>query len=399
MRQKILYLLLLFFLFIPFLSGQQIVDKYHIPLKYLTVKDINARFDEANQQFKYDAIIAYTEEICQELNGSVLIARDSQIIVHKQVGYLRLEKGKGENLAANEQSSSNSNLITSSTLIEAASVSKQLTAAAILKLVEEKKLSLSDSLQLFFPQLPYKEVTLHHLLTHTSGIPEYIDFKIKMFRDTSKFWSNKEIVDLLIAQQLPKDFLSGEKFSYVNTNYLLLAEIVEKVAEMPFTDFIMENMFKPSGMKDSYYRTELKPHQVPYMAIGHLGNSQRLPRYFLDETIGDKGLYTTVLDLYLWGESLFSGKIISDSLLAIMTEVQNITRRKNNPPELYGYGLRIEENKYYGKLLFHGGLWRGFQNLFIYRPSDKFYIIFLSNFRNRAHYRKSDEYFHIWDGV
>lgn len=370
----------------------------HIPLKYLTIQDINQRFDEANTQFKYAEIIAYTAEICKELNGSVLIAKDSTIIVHQQVGFLRLLQHNGNTSSENLLKDSH-NAITTSTLFEAASLTKQFTAAAILKLVEQHKLNLTDHLQSFFPTLPYANVTLHHLLTHTSGLPEYIDFKINIFKDTNRLWSNHEIIELLASRKPKMESLPGCKFSYVNTNYLLLASIVEKVSGVPFETFVSEYLFSPAGMEHSHFRTKLQVVELQDIAKGHLGNRKPLPLYFLDETIGDKGLYTNVFDLYQWGQHLFTGHILPDSLLQKMTIKQNVTTELSVNNEIYGYGYRIEESAHYGKLIFHGGLWRGFQNLFIYRPSDHFYIIFLSNFRNKAHFRKSDEYFHLLDGV
>ena len=130
-----------------------------VPLKDVSVEELNILFDEANQHFKFKAIEKYTDEICKELNGSVLISLNDQIIVHRHVGYLRLYENPDSYpvLSLEELQTArakNENLISDYTLFESASISKQFTAAAILKLVEQGRLALTDTLKSFFPEFP-----------------------------------------------------------------------------------------------------------------------------------------------------------------------------------------------------------------------------------------------------
>lgn len=375
-----------------------------VPLKDVSVEELNLLFDETNQHFKFKAIEKYTDEICKELNGSVLISLDDHILLHRHVGYLRLFENPNSYpayTAAEMQTArvKNENLISEYTLFESASISKQFTAAAVLKLVEQGRLALTDTLKSFFPELPYEKVTIHHLLTHTSGIPEYFDFEVAFFSDTSVLLTNQALIELLAQKQPPTDFKPGDKFSYCNTNYVLLASIVALISGKSFEQFVTEQILVPANLQNTFFRTELSAKDSSVIAKGHLRNKEEVKPIYLDGTLGDKGIYTTVTDLYLWGQQLFKGKIISENSINMAASEQNYLSGNKKATEIYGYGLRIEENKNYGKLIFHGGLWRGFQNLYIYRPSDHCYIIFLSNLRNNAHFRKSDEYFHLLDGV
>ena len=402
----IIICLFLIGMFVPCLSFAQITPSQipTAPLKNISAEELNDLFDEANQHFKFTAIEKYTDEICKELNGSVLISLNNQIIVHRHVGYLRLYENPNSYPALSPEEmqtarSKNKNQISDYTLFESASISKQFTAAAILKLVEQEYLALTDTLRSFFPELPYEKVTIHHLLTHTSGIPEYFDFEVTFFPDTSVLLTNQALIELLIQKMPPADFKPGEKFYYCNTNYVLLASIVALISGKSFEQFVTEQILVPANLQNTLFRTELSAKDSSVIAKGHLRNKEEVKPIYLDGTLGDKGIYTTVTDLYLWGQQLFKGKIISENSINMAASEQNYLSGNKKATEIYGYGLRIEENKNYGKLIFHGGLWRGFQNLYIYRPSDHCYIIFLSNLRNNAHFRKSDEYFHLLDGV
>lgn len=401
----IIYLFLIG-LFFPCLSFAQIKPSQipTVPLKNVSIEELDDLFDDANQHFKFTAIEKYTDEICKELNGSVLISLNDQIIVHRHVGYLRLYENPSSypSLSYEEMQTAKAkdeNLISEYTLFESASISKQFTAAAVLKLVEQGRLSLTDTLKSFFPELPYEKVTIHHLLSHTSGIPEYFDFDVTFFPDTSVLLTNQGLIELLVQKMPPADFKPGEKFYYCNTNYVLLASIVAQISEKPFKQFVTEQILIPANLQNTFFRTQLSVKDPSIIAKGHLRNKEEVKPLYLDGTHGDKGIYTTVADLYRWGQQLFKGSIISENSIIMAASKQNYLSGYKKASEIYGYGLRIEENKYYGKLIFHGGLWRGFQNLYIYRPFDHCYIIFLSNLRNNAHFRKSDEYFHLLDGV
>ncbi|MDL2230847.1 serine hydrolase, partial [Bacteroidales bacterium OttesenSCG-928-L19] len=155
-----------------------------------------------------------------------------------------------------------------------------------------------------------------------------------------------------------------------------------------------------AGMGKSFFVTELDSNLSRSIAKGHLKNKEELRKYHLNKTLGDKGIYSNPEELFKWKIAFFDkGLIIPKSYLEMAITQQNIPKGKVAPAEMYGYGLRLEKSKFYGDLIYHGGLWRGYQNLMIYRPLDNIFIVFLSNFRNSAHKGKGTEVLHILDGA
>ncbi|MCQ2285382.1 MAG: beta-lactamase family protein [Bacteroidales bacterium] len=363
-------------------------------LAHMSIEEVEAVFEEQNQQMKEDAVVSLTEMMSSRFNGSMIIARGDRIIVKDNFGFVNLYNGK-ENLQNRVE-----NAITFSTFFELASVSKQFTAVSILQLIEAGKLNFDDKLTDFFPELPYQNITIHHLLTHTSGLPDYIDFSEKIFSDRTRLWSNEEMIKLISKRAEKVHYKPGARFEYTNTNYMLLASIVEKISGQPFEEYVREHVFIPAGMDNTYYITEKNEHKDFVVAVGHQRNGQEIAPYFMDGTIGDKGVYSTAEELFLWKKAIFDGnEVLSSEMKNKAMSVQNILNNGRKADELYGYGFRIEENPHYGKLVFHGGLWRGYQHLFLHREKDDLTIIFLTNWRNGSHYGKSSVIFHLLDGV
>lgn len=361
----------------------------------MSVSEIEKIFEVENKRLKEERVVALTEEMSENFNGSMIIARGDRVLVKSNYGYLRLYKNASEKYRDKE-----SNAITSSTFFELASISKQFTAVAILTLVEKGKLSLNDTLRKFFPELPYHNITIHNLLTHTSGLPDYIDFPDNVVEDAESYIDNEAITAIVIERGEPVQFAPNEKFSYTNTNYMLLARIVEQISGKPFEDYVREKIFIPSGMNNTFYISEIKKGLEYQVARGHKRNGSMEKPHFMDGVIGDKGVYSTAEELFLWKKAFFDNhKILSDTMRLLATTPQNKLKRNKTADEQYGYGFRIEENPHYGKLIYHGGLWHGYQNLFLYRQKDDLTIIFLTNWRNSSHYGKSSVILHILDGA
>lgn len=373
-------------------------------IETLSPKTIDSLFNEANRLFKLEEVHEMIDETFRELNGSALVAINDSIIIRRSEGWVRLfenrkgyEKWSKEELAIARKKPENK--LQHETVYELASLSKQFTAAAILKLLSEEKISLTDSLKTFFSGIPYPHVTIHQLLSHTSGLPEYFDFP-QSYYDTSHHITNRELIDLLIEKHPKVQFSPGWNYKYTNTNYALLAAIVEQITEMTFEDYLYRHIFTPAGMKKSFFVTELDSNSSRSIAKGHLKNKEELRKYHLNKTVGDKGIYSYPEELFKWKIAFFDEeKIIPKKYLEMATTQQNKHRGKTPPSEMYGYGLRLEKSKFYGNLIYHGGLWQGYQNLMIYRPADNIFIVFLSNFRNGAHKGKGTEVLHILDGA
>ena len=373
-------------------------------LKDYSIQEIDSLFEVQNCNFRRQELDTLVAKIFSELNGTMLIYRNGTVIERKTSGFVRFyaprngyEKWSATDLKAAKNKSNNK--LKHNTFYELASISKQFTSAAVLKLVEDGKLKLTDTLTTFYPELPYPNVTIHHLLSHTSGLPEYFDFPVTYF-DTSHLLTNQELITILIKEKVPSIFTPGYNYKYINTNYALLASIVEKVADLRFEDFVRQNIFLPAGMTQTFFSSEKEENSDKSIAKGHLKNKSELPVNYLDGTLGDKGIYSTPEELLKWEEAYFvQKKIIGTELLNKATSKQNYIKGKGKAGEIYGYGLRIEESPEFGKLIYHGGLWRGYQNVFLYRPSDNTVIIFLSNCRNGAHLGKNSEILQVLDGA
>jgi len=179
-----------------------------------------------------------------------------------------------------------------------------------------------------------------------------------------------------------------------------LAAIIEKVTGKKFEEYVRRNIFLPAGMTKTFFVTQLDQRKYLSIAIGHLRTKEELKQFFMNGTLGDKGVYSTPEELMKWKKAFFEDKIIiSEELLEKAISKENYIKGRGVAKELYGYGFRLEDNPPFGKLIYHGGLWRGFQNVMVYQPEDNVFIIFLSNFRNSAHLGQSDEILHILEGA
>lgn len=356
------------------------------PLHQLSVNEINHIFSEANTDLKNQEAIIEFKNISKNLNGSILFAQNDQVL-YSYNGGLKSLKDKN----------SKDNQISAKSLFDLASVSKQITAAAILMLVSHDSLSFEEHLTDFFPDLTYTDVKIKHLLTHTSGLPEYLDFENDFRVDTPL--TNQMLLQYLTCDIPIMTATPEVAFQYVNTNYALLASIVEKVTGQKFEDYVRANLLLPAGMTNTFFYTELKGIPNVDICKGHLINRKEEPDHILNSVIGDKSLYSTAEDIFKWYKAYYLDYKILPKRWVDKAITPHNRINGQFPSELYGYGLRIEEHLYHGKLVYHGGLWRGFHHVMTYRPKDKICILFLSNFRNRAHNGKTKIILDILDGA
>ena len=247
-----------------------------------------------------------------------------------------------------------------------ASVSKQITAMAVMILVERGKLSYDTRLVDYFSEAPvhWRTITIDHLLTHRSGIPDW--FRLMGPRDRSGF-TNDDVFDLLL-QNAALEFTPGEQFKYSNSGYVLLAMLIESVSGQPFHVFVKENIFDPLGMTDSLVYDQTRP-DVPGRARGyrHTNDGFVLDDYDL-LTTGAGGMFSTAEDLFKWDQALYTDDLVGHA---------TIERAFTGTPH-YGYGWFIDE--YEGmKRLSHGGGLAGFRTYIVRIPDAKFSVIVLSN--------------------
>ncbi|MCM1989014.1 serine hydrolase domain-containing protein [Oceanirhabdus seepicola] len=258
------------------------------------------------------------------------------------------------------------------------SVTKQFTAAIILQLCEKGLLNLDDTLDKYIPDYPDgNKVTIHHLLTHTSGI--FNSTRIEGFLQSMR---NKHSVEELINEfkHLPYDFEPGTKYSYSNSGYILLGYIIEKVSKMTYEEYLHKNIFDKSSMNDSGYDDFKKIIKGRASGYALAGEEKTLANCdFIDMSVpyAAGALYSTVEDLYNWNNKLIKGEILSENSLN-----QMLSKHVKTEECYYGYGLFLDDIELGGKVrkkVWHTGGIPGFLSCSKVFPDDDIQIIMITN--------------------
>jgi len=315
----------------------------------------------------YDAVLVSTG-----FNGGILVAKKGTIVFEAYSGNAHI----GGNDA-----------ITDSTAIHIASVSKTFTAMAVLKLWQDGKINIDEELVKYFPSFNYPGVTIRTLLNHRSGLPNYVHFiNKKNGWNEEKFVTNEDVYDFLVNKKAQLTDISkpNTHFTYCNTNYTLLALLIEKISGEKFGHFINKTFFVPLGMKHSFvFDTSMKATVTPsYEWNGRLNKFN-----YLDAVYGDKNIYTTPRDLLIWDRALTSDKIFTDSTLRAAYSPYS-----NERPGVRNYGLGWRMNIYPTgkKIIYHNGWWHGNNASFIRLLNDSATIIVLGNKFNRGIYHAKE---------
>jgi CubicO group peptidase (beta-lactamase class C family) len=264
------------------------------------------------------------------------------------------------------------------------SITKQFTATAILKLQEEGKLRVDDKLSKYFPNFPRgSEVTLQHLLTHTSGIHDYTG-STNFTVDATNVISTEALINSF--QHEPYDFHPGEKWLYDNSGYVLLSCIVEKVSGTSYAAFLQKHFFQPLGMADT--GVDESPRPLMHEALGYSyakGQYNRAVSLDPSWTFGTGDLFSTVEDLNKWNEAIFNGRVLKPaSLKSAFTPARTSENKDDDSGDGYGYGWFI--SKWRGLLeISHGGYLPGFNSFLLRIPKEKFTVIVLANSGPGAH--------------
>lgn len=258
------------------------------------------------------------------------------------------------------------------TVFQSGSIGKQFTAAAVMILVEEGKISLDDKISKYFTAAPetWKNITVRHLLNHTSGMGDYPPEV-----DLRKDYTEDEY--LVFIKKSPLIFETGAKWDYSNTGYVTLGALVRRVTGKFYGDFLRERIFQPLGMKTA--RVISEADIVPNRAAGYrLENGELKNQEWVSpstNTTADGALYFTILDLAKWDAALYADKPLKQSSLAEMWTPARLTDGKTKD---YGFGWhtgRIGNRR----LFHHGGAWQGFKSYIVRFPDDKLTIVFLAN--------------------
>lgn len=294
-------------------------------------------------------------------NGAVLFAEKGRIIYKNAFGYADFR---------------NKDTLTTDTPFQLASVSKPLTALAILMLKEKNWLSLEDSVQKFFPTFPYKGITVRMLLTHKSGLPNYMYFADELWNDRKVPITNRDVLCLMETFVPDIYYIPDYHYNYSNTNYSILASIIEKVSGMPFGKFMNTYVFTPLEMHNTIVYNHFNSDVIGSAAIGYTRTNRRAEDTYLNGVTGDKGVYSTVEDLYKLDQALYKETFIKQ---ATLEEAFTPHHAKLYDHDNYGLGWRINTQPDCSRIIFHSGWWKGFRTHFIRFIDRKQTIIVLSN--------------------
>jgi CubicO group peptidase (beta-lactamase class C family) len=296
--------------------------------------------------------------------AAVIVIKDGKALFAKGYGLADLEKKIP---------------CTTITNFRLASVTKQFTAMAVLILAEQGKLSLEDRLPKFFPEFPaYGEaISLHHLLTHTSGLPDYEDH---IPDGTTIPLSDRDVL-FILRQRSNTDFAPGAQFHYSNSAYALLALIVENVSGKTFPAFVKEKIFNPLGMMNSIAYVAGRSC-VPNRAYGYVNGTsgwELSDQSVTSAVLGDGGIYSSVADLFKWDQALYTEKLISRMMLADAFTAHS--GQSDFEGSGYGYGWYV--GNFRGtERIWHYGSTCGFSTRIERFPGKRLSVIVLTNRRD-----------------
>lgn len=311
-----------------------------------------------------DSIRSFFEKrlLPEDFQGMVLFAKNGEVIYERYSGMAN--EAEGLRMSAE-------------TPVHVASISKTITAVTVLRLVDQGKIKLDEQVRTYLPELPYKGITVRMLLNHRSGIQYY-----GYFSDT--LWSpkrpltNKAILQVLKKHRPKLYFPSNTQFSYCNTNYALLALMVEKITGRSFPDAVSKLVFEPLGMTHSFIYTPKR--KAEKRALSYNSRSQLQEDNYLDLVYGDKNLYTTARDLLRFDKGTYSEAFLSKKIKAELFKGYSY----ENPGKAnYGLGIRMREEKGKTTCYFHTGWWHGNTGCYTTLRKDTICMIVLSNHYTR----------------
>ncbi len=350
-------------------------------LQQAVEKQSDSRAEEKNLEFIHKTVTTINPEysILMEtkldsllkrrgFNGSILLAHQGQAVYNKSFGFARYSK----NIEFSEENN----------IFQLASVGKQFTAVATLLLSEKNLIGLDDYVVNYIEDFPYPDITIRHLLNHTSGLQNYF-YVIDNYWKSNHIPTHDDMLELIIKHDLPLNFTPGRRFSYSNTGYAFLAMIIERVSGSSFADFISDNIFTPLDMSNSFVYSptmDMSIFEQPNMTYGYERTGRwlrEIPLDYIDGITGDKGIYSCTEDLLKWDNSLEQNQLISESSLSMAFE-SGILR--NGYRTNYGFGFRIKKGSNENEnIIYHHGWWRGYRTAYVRLPNNTLLVILNNN--------------------
>lgn len=337
---------------------------------------VRKQIDADHKSTEIEAIIR--QKVREGFNGNVLIAQKGIVLYKNCFGLGHFERGQRDTLVEDSK-------------FQLASLSKTFTAVGTLKLIEMGKLSLDDSIQKFYPDFPYHGISVRELLSHRSGLPNYAyafddSMKVNFYKREKPYPTNATIMHwFATVKPTPQRYnIPGRGFSYSNTNYMVLASIIEKVTKQSYESYINKTILEPLGMRETFVATSRNEAFNKHKTAGYQWN-RRIPKDYYDDVVGDKGIYSTIGDLFRWYRALNGNCILQKKTMAEAFIPRSFERKgaKN-----YGYGFRmmLDANDQ-PEFIYHSGWWKGYNTMFWFSPKDEYVIIMLGNKYNKTVYR------------
>ena len=333
------------------------------------------------------------------INGAWLYAEKGEIVSKGALGFRDPE---------------NTLPVSEDTIFQLASVTKQFTAATVMLLVRQGLLGLDDEITRYFPQIPYPGVKIRHLLSHTSGVPDYFDdadWFIDLWKKENRVPGNDEILRFLCETKAKPYFAPGEGFSYSNSGFNLLALLVERLSGVPFEDFLRQNIFEPAGMSNTrccHIRRDGVPFENYAQAtvfengkyVRDVDSEEDGEVVAFDGLNGDDYVYTNIFDMFAWDRALREGKVLTLEEQKLMDTPALLNNGDaavydEEDGQGYGFGWAIENSDSFGLIVSHSGGMPGVATWFE-RWIDEDRVLIILDSRNPMDYRAFQAY---WDGM
>lgn len=316
---------------------------------------------QAQIQFRQDSIQSILRKVFKDRyapGGVFLVAQHGQLLYHEALGQANMEL-----------------MVPMKTdqVFQIGSMTKQFTAVAILLLEEQHKLKVTDRVVQHLPDFPNKEITIHHLLTHTSGLKDFTRMKV-IKEIAQKEMTPTDLVALFKNE--PLDFEPGTKMEYNNSGYVLLGHLIETISKDTYANFIQQNIFQKAGMTQSRYATDRS--LIPQRALGyHLKDEGYVNKTVIHYSVpyASGALMSTTMDLWKWQQALNAGKIIANTSLQKAFTAYTLVDGSNIQ---YGYGWHIRSIQGM-ETREHGGSIFGYKSMAVYIPQLDLYVVGLSN--------------------
>ncbi|GAB4338282.1 MAG: hypothetical protein Kow0037_22080 [Calditrichia bacterium] len=303
----------------------------------------------------------------RRFNGTVLFAQNNRVIYKGAFGYSHFRKKIP---------------LTTHSSFQLASVSKPITAYAILLLAQRHQLNLDDDLKKYFPEFPYDDITIRLLLTHRSGMPNYMYFAEEYWPSRRIPISNDDVLEMLIKHKPPHYYIPNYRYNYCNTNYALLASIIERVSGLPYDVFMKKEIFDPLNMNDTQIYYKSRNVKLANDVYGYNKRGRIAEDTYLNGVVGDKGIYSSVEDLFKFDQAINNGfPVTREWLEKAFTPAHRDLRIWDN----YGLGWRIDASDPQNKVVYHSGWWKGFRTYYIKKLGEKKTIIVLTNHIRRSY--------------